>query len=88
MEIKKTATAGTLESSDAYVVAEPFDTLEVDLTSVVYEQFKDEIIRQVKAVTDALGVLKAKITINDRGAVDCVIRARVETALKRAGGEM
>lgn len=88
MEIKKTATAGTLESSDAYVVAEPFDTLEVDLTSVVYEQFKDEIISQVKAVTDALGVLKAKITINDRGAVDCVIRARVETALKRAGGEM
>lgn len=88
MEIKKTATAGTLESSDAYVVAEPFDTLEVDLTSVVYEQFKDEIISQVKAVTDALGVPKAKITINDRGAVDCVIRARVETALKRAGGEM
>ena len=41
MEIKKTATAGTLESSDAYVVAEPFDTLEVDLTSVVYDQFKD-----------------------------------------------
>ena len=37
MEIKKTATAGTLESSDAYVVAGPFDTLEVDLTSVVYE---------------------------------------------------
>ena len=88
MEIKKTATAGTLESSDAYVVAEPFDTLEVDLTSVVYEQFEDEIISQVKAVTDALGVSKAKITINDRGAVDCVIRARVETALKRAGGEM
>lgn len=88
MEIKKTATAGTLESSDAYVVAEPFDTLEVDLTSVVYEQFKDEIISQVKAVTDALGVSNAKITINDRGAVDCVIRARVETALKRAGGEM
>lgn len=88
MEIKKTATAGTLESSDAYVVAEPFDTLEVDLTSVVYEQFKDGIISQVKAVTDALGVSKAKITINDRGAVDCVIRARVETALKRAGGEM
>lgn len=88
MEIKKTATAGTLESSDAYVVAEPFDTLEVDLTSVVYEQFKDEIISQVKAVTDVLGVSKAKITVNDRGAVDCVIRARVETALKRAGGEM
>lgn len=88
MEIKKTATAGTLESSDAYVVAEPFDTLEVDLTSVVYEQFKDEIISQVKTVTDALGVSKAKITVNDRGAVDCVIRARVETALKRAGGEM
>ena len=69
------------------MVAEPFDTLEVDLTSVVYDQFKDEILEQVKAVTDSLGVSKAKITINDRGAVDCVIRARVETALKRAGGE-
>lgn len=86
MEIKKTATAGTLESSDAYVMAEPFDRLEIDLTSVVYEQFKDEILSQVKAVADSLGVDRGKITVNDRGAIDCVIRARVETALRRAGG--
>ncbi len=86
MEIKKTATAGTLESSDAYVMAEPFDRLEIDLTSVVYEQFKDEILSQVKAVADSLGVDRGRITVNDRGAIDCVIRARVETALRRAGG--
>ena len=32
-------------------------------------------------------VKSGKISVNDKGAVDCVIQARVETAIKRAGGE-
>ena len=43
--------------------------------------------RGIEQVLDQLGVKTGRISINDKGAVDCVIQARVETAIKRAGGE-
>ncbi len=87
MEIKKAAVAGTLESSDAYVRVEPSDDLEVDITSVVYDQFAEAIERSVREVMEELGVTSGRVSINDRGAIDCVIKARVETAVRRAGEE-
>lgn len=86
MKITSTAVAGTLESSDVYVKVEPCDTLEISIESVVYNQFADAIRASVKEVLDEMGVENGKISINDKGAIDCVIQARVETAIKRAGG--
>ena len=43
MDIIKSASAGTMESSDAYVEIEPADSLEVQLESVVQEQFGEDI---------------------------------------------
>ena len=86
MKITNTAVAGTLESSDVYVKVEPFETLEIEIESVVYNQFADEIRASVKEILDELGVESGKISVNDKGAIDCVIQARVETAIKRAGG--
>ena len=45
------------------------------------------IEQSVREVTRELGVESGKISVNDKGAIDCVIKARVETAIKRAGGE-
>ncbi len=87
MNIKTSAAAGTLESSDAYVMVEPSDTLEIAIESVVYNQYADQIRAGIEQVLDQLGVKTGRISINDKGAVDCVIQARVETAIKRAGGE-
>lgn len=87
MNITKSAVAGTLESSDVYVKAEPCDKLEVEVESVVYNQFADEIKKSIMEVVEDLGVTSGKITVNDKGAIDCVIKARVETAIKRAGGD-
>ena len=87
MEITSVAVAGTLESSDIYVEAEPGDTLEITIESVVLKQYGEEIRRTVQSVLDELGVTRGKISVQDRGAVDCTIRARVETAVRRAGGE-
>lgn len=87
MKIKTSAVAGTLESSDAYVKAEPSDKLEIAIESVVYNQFAEEIEKSIREVLQELNVTSGKISINDKGAIDCVIRARVETAVKRAGGE-
>lgn len=82
------ASAGTLESSDVYVEIGPAESgIEIDLNSVVQAQFGDDILAVVREVLDECGVDKAKLTIQDRGALDCVIRARVETAVMRGKGE-
>ena len=88
MEIKNKAAAGTLESSDIYVVVEPNEEgVELHLESIVYNQFGEEIEKTVRDVLNDFKVENIKIQLKDRGAVECAIRARVETALKRAGGE-
>ena len=87
MEIVKSASAGTMESSDAYVEIEPGDALQIDLESVVQLQFGQEIRRVVTEVLQENQVEKANVRVIDRGALECVIRARVETAILRGKGE-
>lgn len=85
MEIKKKATAGTLESSDIFVQVEPNNNgVEIELESIVMNQFGEEIENTVREVLNDFDVKNIKIQLKDRGAVECAIRARVETALKRA----
>ena len=88
MEIIKKASAGTLESSDVYVEIEPGSQgIQLTLDSVVEQQFGQSIRALVQEVLAELGVTDANISIADRGALDCVIRARVETAVMRGKGE-
>ena len=47
----------------------------------------DSIRAAVLDTLQELDVTKEKIFIKDKGALDCVIRARMETALKRGGVE-
>ncbi len=86
--ILRCASAGTLESSDVYVeIAPAASGIEIDLNSVVQAQFGEDILTVVREVLSECGVENAKLTIQDRGALDCVIRARVETAIIRGKGE-
>ncbi len=87
-EIKRAASAGTMESSDAYVEIEPGKNgLEIQLESVVAGQFGEEITAAVREVLTENGVENAGVRVVDRGALECVIRARVETAILRGKGE-
>lgn len=87
-QIIRSATAGTLESSDVFVTLEPNDAgLEIEIDSVVLKQFGGEIRRAVEETLSDLQVTCAKVSVVDRGALDCVIRARVETAVLRGKGE-
>ena len=84
MQIKKMASAGTMESSDVYVEIEPGNEgLQLTLESVVAQQFGDSIRAVVKEVFAEQCVADANVRIVDRGALECVIRARVETAILR-----
>lgn len=88
MEILKCASAGTLESSDAYVEIEPASgEVSVSLESVVKKQFGDKIKAAINDVLCEYNVKSASVRVIDRGALECVIRARVETAILRAKGE-
>ena len=87
MEHVKSAVAGTMESSDAYVEIEPAEGLDIQLESVVAQQFGEAIKTVVKDVLAEQGVENAKIRVVDRGALECVLRARIETAIVRGKGE-
>lgn len=86
-KILKRATAGTLESSDVFVTLEPHEGLEIDIDSVVMKQFGDAILEVTREVLAEQDVTDAKVSIVDRGALECVLRARVETAALRGKGE-
>ena len=89
MDILKRASAGTMESSDAYIEIEPSETgLSIQLESVVLGQFGDSIDRTVREVLAEQGVANANVRVIDRGALECVLRARVETAVLRAKEEV
>ena len=84
MQIVKNASAGTMESSDAYVEIRPGNGgISVQLESKVALQFGDSIRQVVTEVLTDLGVENADVRVVDRGALECVIRARVETAALR-----
>lgn len=85
MKILRGAVAGSLESSDAMVTVTPADTLSVEVDSIVIRQFGPAIEEAVRDVLKEQQVGAAKVRIQDRGALECTIRARVETAILRAG---
>ena len=83
-EIKKIATAGTDEKSDAIITVEPNENgLVLEIKSVVINQFGPAIEASVREVLEDMGIKSAVVRVADRGALDCVLRARVETAVLR-----
>ena len=86
MEIVKSVSAGTMESSDVYVEIEPGSGITVELQSVVAQQFGDSIRSVVREVLAEQGVQNARVRLVDRGALECVIRARMEAAILRGKG--
>ncbi len=86
MHIIQRSYAGTLESSDLLVEVAPSESnqLEIYITSSVEKQFEPAIRDVISVTLDELGVSSAQISINDKGALDCVIRARLQAAVMRA----
>lgn len=85
MEIKREAMAGTLESSDIMVTVAPAAAgVQIELNSSVEQYYGDSIRATMQKVLAELGVTQATVTAVDHGALDCTIRARMTTAVKRA----
>lgn len=86
--ISKAAKSGSLESNDLMIMIEPSDKLDITLNSVVKEQYGDKILKAINEVLDEEGVTKANIVIEDKGALDFTIRARMRTAIERSQNEL
>lgn len=85
MNIVRNAVAGTLESNDVLVTVTPgVGRVEVKIDSIVLEQFGDRIEQAAREQAREMDIASARIRLEDKGALDCTIKARVETALRRA----
>lgn len=85
MEIKKTAIAGTLESSDIQLtISAATNGISIDLQSDVKKIFGDQIEGVIKQTLSDMGIAAAKVKAVDKGALDCVIKARTIAAVQRA----
>lgn len=85
MKIVKPAKAGTMESNDIYIMVYPNEKgNEIQLDSIVLKQFGKQIEKIIMDTLKELDVENALVVAKDRGALDYTIKARVETAIKRA----
>ena len=87
MKIIKAAQSGTMQSSDLMIFLEPAEKLTIEIESTVKQQFEHLIREQVEKVLEENAVTSGEIRINDRGALDYAIVARLEAGLKRACAE-
>lgn len=86
LQIKKQAIAGTLESSDCQILIDqnPGKGIEIELNSSVAKQYGRKIREVLKKTLDQLGIQDAKVVIQDKGALDCTIKARTIAVVHRA----
>ncbi|KRM44534.1 citrate lyase acyl carrier protein [Lentilactobacillus parafarraginis] len=85
MEIKQTAIAGTLESSDIQIMLSKGQSgIQIDLESDVKKQFGDQINAVITETLKKFDIDNVKVKAVDKGALDCVIKARTIAAAQRA----
>ncbi len=84
MQIKKTAMAGSLESSDVLIKISPAEELTISIDSPVIAQFGEQIENLIRKILAEHKIEKARVDIVDHGALDCTIEARLNTAISRS----
>jgi len=89
MKIIKKAQAGSFESSDILILVEPVSEgagRKLSIDSGVYKQYGSEIEKLIIKLLDKHKVDDIHLIANDKGAINPVIEARMETVLLRASG--
>jgi len=75
--------AGTLESNDAMITVKPSDELVIVIKSVVDAFYHDQIMGVIRSTLQELHIEKIAVLIEDKGALDYAIKARLLTAIAR-----
>lgn len=79
------AMAGSLESNDILITISNTggSANSVNLSSIVINQFGPAIRAVVEQCLAASGLGGVEVTVQDKGALECTIKARMETAIAR-----
>ena len=88
MQLFRTASAGTLESSDCIVTIAPSDKYNLDYRGANKVLFEERTDSLVKRILQKNSVLCADVLIQDQGALAVTIKACLEAALFRAAVEL
>ena len=81
-------TAGEWEKGDCRVtVEEGEEGIQLMLTSSVIGQYEKQIRRIIFKTLEHMGIENLKIRVEDKGALDCILQARVEGAVYRMWGQ-
>ena len=87
----KTAIAGTLESNDIMITVsslKPGEKNSITLESAVMKQFGQAIIATIEESLKLFKTDSVHIDAKDKGALECTIKARMETAIARYNEKM
>ena len=90
MKVISNAQAGSFESSDILILVAPAaegSGRKIEIESGVYMQYGDKIEELINEVLDLYNIADIHLKANDKGAIEPVILARMETALSRALNE-
>lgn len=87
LKIKKYAVAGKPAASDCMVEVLPGDKLIINLESVAKSRFEEHLKKLINEVLKELEITEGHIKIDDHGALDYCIKARIITAVKRSDAE-
>ena len=89
MEIKATASAGTIEKCDCLVtVSKGEGDIKINLSSKVLYQYGDSIRNTILQTLKKLDVNDVTVDVEDMGAFEYVIVARLEAAIYRSQKQM
>lgn len=79
------AMAGTLESNDIFITITAVGGTDtsISLSSIVMNQFGEAIRAVVTQCMAQSGLKGVEVAVQDKGALECTIKARMETAIAR-----
>jgi len=75
--------AGSLESNDCLVTIKKSSQTTITIDSIVGHLFYDQIYQAIEETLQEENVDKVDVLVQDKGALDYTIRARVRVAIKR-----
>ena len=82
--VKKATVGQEKQNADCVITIEPAKKgIELNFSSLVGVQYGDDMKKTIYDELEKYGITDAKVTVVDRGAIDCVLRARLETVIKR-----
>ena len=89
MEIKETASAGTIEKCDCLItVSKGEGDIKINLSSKVLYQYGDSIRNTILQTLKKLDINDVMVDVEDMGAFEYVIVARLEAAIYRSQKQM